>query len=118
MRRLILLLFLFALPASATQYYVRTGGNAACTGTTDADGSSGACAFASPSSCISAMGTSDDCTIHTGTYMGVPPTGRTVNVSGAAFIKHRDGKILEEHTVWDPRELLSAMKIVHLGAGK
>ncbi|WP_258066250.1 ester cyclase [Pseudoclavibacter sp. RFBA6] len=55
---------------------------------------------------------------HTGTFMGVPPTGRTVNVSGAAFIKHRDGKILEEHTVWDPRELLSAMKIVHLGAGK
>jgi steroid delta-isomerase-like uncharacterized protein len=52
---------------------------------------------------------------HTGEFMGVPPTGRTVVVSGAAFIKHADGKILEETTVWDPRDLLSAMKIVHLG---
>ncbi|MFC5931244.1 ester cyclase [Cryobacterium melibiosiphilum] len=52
---------------------------------------------------------------HTGEYMGVPPTGRTVAVSGAAFIKHANGKILEETTVWDPRELLSAMKIMHLG---
>lgn len=53
---------------------------------------------------------------HTGKYMGVPPTGRTVVVSGAAFIRHADGKILTETTVWDPRELLSAMNIVHLSA--
>lgn len=52
---------------------------------------------------------------HTGEFMGVPPTGRTVEVSGAAFIKHRDGKIYEETTVWDPRELLSSMNILHLG---
>jgi steroid delta-isomerase-like uncharacterized protein len=52
---------------------------------------------------------------HTGEYMGVPPTGRTVVVTGAAFIKHADGKIVEETSVWDPRDLLSAMKIVHLG---
>lgn len=55
---------------------------------------------------------------HTGEYMGVPPTGRSVSVTGAAFIKHAFGKILEETTVWDPRELLSSMKIVHLGTAK
>lgn len=53
--------------------------------------------------------------MHTGEFMGVPPTGRKVVVSGAAFIKHADGKILEETTIWDPRELLTSMKIVHLG---
>ena len=54
--------------------------------------------------------------IHTGSFMGVPPTGRKVVVSGAAFIKHADGKITEETSVWDPRDLLNAMKIIHLGA--
>lgn len=54
--------------------------------------------------------------LHTGSFMDVPPTGRKVVVSGAAFIKHADGRILEEHTVWDPRDLLNAIKIVHLGA--
>lgn len=52
---------------------------------------------------------------HTGEYMGVPPTGRTVQVTGASFITHADGRIRSESTVWDPRELLSSMKIVHLG---
>ncbi|MFV0433284.1 MAG: ester cyclase [Leucobacter sp.] len=53
---------------------------------------------------------------HTGDYMGVPPTGRIVSVRGAAFITHADGKILEETSIWDPRDMLSAMKIVHLGS--
>ncbi len=53
--------------------------------------------------------------LHTGTFMGVPPTGRSVSVSGAAFIRHENGKILDETTVWDPRELLSSMNIWHLG---
>lgn len=53
--------------------------------------------------------------IHTGEFMGVPPTGRKVVVRGAAFIRHADGQILEESTVWDPRDLLASMKIVHLG---
>ncbi|WP_240422952.1 ester cyclase [Leucobacter sp. wl10] len=52
---------------------------------------------------------------HTGEYMGVPPTGRTVKVAGASFIKHAHGRILEESTIWDPRDMLSSMKIVHLG---
>ena len=52
---------------------------------------------------------------HTGTYMGVPPTQRTVTVNGASFLRHEDGLITEEWTVWDPRELLSSMNIWHLG---
>ncbi|HKU12388.1 MAG TPA: ester cyclase [Sinomonas sp.] len=52
---------------------------------------------------------------HTGTYMGVPPTQRTVTVSGASFLRHKDGLITEESVVWDPRELLSSMNIWHLG---
>ncbi|WP_202976684.1 ester cyclase [Rothia koreensis] len=52
---------------------------------------------------------------HTGEFMGVPPTGRTVTVMGSSFIKHRDGKLIDESSVWDPRELLSSMRIWHLG---
>ncbi len=52
---------------------------------------------------------------HTGEFMGVPPTGRTVTVSGASFIRYRDGKIASESVVWDPRELLAAVGIWHLG---
>ena len=52
---------------------------------------------------------------HTGEFMGVPPTGRTVTVSGASFISHRDGLITAEAVVWDPREMLSSMSIWHLG---
>lgn len=52
---------------------------------------------------------------HTGEYMGVPPTGRTVTVQGASFISHRDGLITSEAVVWDPREMLSSMSIWHLG---
>ncbi len=52
---------------------------------------------------------------HTGEFMGVPPTGREVIVSGASFIRYADGKITEEDVIWDPREMLSAMSIWHLG---
>lgn len=53
---------------------------------------------------------------HTGEYMGVPPTGRVVSVLGASFIYHQDGKITQEWVVWDPRDMLSAINIWHLGA--
>ncbi|MEX5257983.1 ester cyclase [Kocuria arenosa] len=52
---------------------------------------------------------------HTGTFMGVPPTQRTVTVHGASFLRHREGRITEEWVVWDPREFLSSMQIWHLG---
>jgi len=52
---------------------------------------------------------------HTGEFMGVPPTGRTVTVQGASFISHQDGLITSEAVVWDPRDMLSSMSIWHLG---
>lgn len=52
---------------------------------------------------------------HTGEFMDVPPTGREVIVSGASFIRFEDGKVTDEDVVWDPREMLSAISIVHLG---
>ncbi|MGO3153495.1 MAG: ester cyclase [Galactobacter sp.] len=53
--------------------------------------------------------------VHTGEYMGVPPTGRTVSVVGASFVKFEDGLVVSEAVIWDPREMLSAVGIWHLG---
>ena len=49
--------------------------------------------------------------------MDVPATGRSITVTGASFLRFEDDKIAEEWVVWDPRELLSALGIWHLGAG-
>ena len=49
---------------------------------------------------------------HTGSFMGVPSTDRTVTVYGASFCRFADGLLAEEWVVWDPRELLSAMSIL------
>jgi steroid delta-isomerase-like uncharacterized protein len=49
---------------------------------------------------------------HTGSFMGVPSTERTVTVYGASFCRFADGLLAEEWVVWDPRELLSAMSIL------
>lgn len=54
---------------------------------------------------------------HDGTFMDVPATGRSITVTGASFLQFEDGKITEEWVVWDPRELLSALGIWHLGPG-
>lgn len=54
---------------------------------------------------------------HQGTFMDVPATGRSVTVSGASFLRFEDEKLAEEWVIWDPRELLSALGIWHLGAG-
>lgn len=54
---------------------------------------------------------------HQGTFMDVPATGRNVTVNAASFLRFEDGKLAEEWVVWDPRELLSALGIWHLGAG-
>jgi steroid delta-isomerase-like uncharacterized protein len=48
---------------------------------------------------------------HTGSFMGVPSTDRTVTVYGASFCRFADGLLAEEWVVWDPRELLNAMSI-------
>lgn len=47
--------------------------------------------------------------------MGVPPTHRQVNVSGATFATFQDGVIIHEHVTWDPRALLSALGIITVG---
>ncbi|MFF1831980.1 ester cyclase [Paenarthrobacter sp. NPDC058040] len=54
---------------------------------------------------------------HTGEFMDVPATGRNVTVTGASFLTFFGDKLAEEWVIWDPRELLSALGIWHLGPG-
>jgi steroid delta-isomerase-like uncharacterized protein len=54
---------------------------------------------------------------HQGQFMDVPATGRNVNVTGASFLRFENDKLAEEWVIWDPRELLSALGIWHLGPG-
>lgn len=54
---------------------------------------------------------------HQGEFMDVPPTGRNIAVTGASFLRFDGDKLAEEWVVWDPRELLSALGIWHLGSG-
>ena len=54
---------------------------------------------------------------HQGSFMDVPATGRSITVTGASFLRFENNKIAEEFVVWDPRELLSALGIWHLGPG-
>lgn len=52
---------------------------------------------------------------HTGSFLGVPTTGRSVEVSGATFARFEGDHIAEEHVTWDPRALLSALGIITVG---
>lgn len=53
---------------------------------------------------------------HQHSFLGVPPTGRSVQVAGATFAKFgEDGRIVEEQVTWDPRALLTALGIITLG---
>jgi steroid delta-isomerase-like uncharacterized protein len=54
---------------------------------------------------------------HQGEFMDVPATGRSVTVTGASFLRFESDKLTEEWVIWDPRELLSALGIWHLGDG-
>jgi len=54
---------------------------------------------------------------HQGEFMDVPPTGRAITVTGASFLRFQDEFLAEEWVIWDPRELLSALGIWHLGPG-
>lgn len=54
---------------------------------------------------------------HQGEFMDVPATGRRITVTGASFLQFDGDKLAEEWVIWDPRELLSALGIWHLGAG-
>lgn len=52
---------------------------------------------------------------HTGSFLGVPATNRSVAVNGATFARFRDDRIVEEAVTWDPRALLTALGIVTVG---
>lgn len=52
---------------------------------------------------------------HTNSFLGVPPTKRHVDVSGATFARFEGDRIVEEYVTWDPRALLSALGIIRVG---
>ncbi|MBO8185146.1 ester cyclase [Streptomyces spirodelae] len=52
---------------------------------------------------------------HEGSLMGVPATKRRVEVGGATFARFEEDRIVEEFVTWDPRALLSALGIIHVG---
>ncbi|MER5177536.1 flavin reductase [Streptomyces sp. NPDC002896] len=49
---------------------------------------------------------------HTGTFLGVPPTGKPVEVSGATFARFDGRAVAEEWVTFDSRQLLEALGIV------
>lgn len=52
---------------------------------------------------------------HVNSFLGVPPTGRRVDISGATFARFEQDMVVEEHVTWDPRALLSALGIISVG---
>lgn len=52
---------------------------------------------------------------HEHSFLGVPPTKRRVEVSGATFARFEGDRIAEEFVTWDPRALLSALGIISIG---
>jgi steroid delta-isomerase-like uncharacterized protein len=55
---------------------------------------------------FTAMGT------HTGELMGIPPTGKKVDITGTGFFKMRDGKIAENRVNFDALGLLQQLGVV------
>jgi steroid delta-isomerase-like uncharacterized protein len=54
---------------------------------------------------------------HTGAFLGVPPTGRPVEVSGATFARFSGDTICEEQVTFDSRQLLEALGIITTSQG-
>ncbi|MPY56102.1 ester cyclase [Streptomyces spongiae] len=52
---------------------------------------------------------------HENSFLGVPPTKRHIDVSGATFARFEEDRIVEEYVTWDPRALLSALGIIQVG---
>ncbi|MFP3802119.1 flavin reductase, partial [Paraburkholderia sp. SIMBA_027] len=48
---------------------------------------------------------------HTNEYLGVPPTGLTVQTRGSNILTLENGKILTESVTWDGSELLAGLGI-------
>lgn len=49
---------------------------------------------------------------HTGTFLGVPATGKRVEVSGATFARFTGDTVAEEWVTFDSRQLLEALGII------
>lgn len=49
---------------------------------------------------------------HTGTFFGIPATGRTVNLDGTTIIKMKDGKIAQEQDFFDNMAFMSQLGLV------
>jgi steroid delta-isomerase-like uncharacterized protein len=49
---------------------------------------------------------------HTGVFMGIPATGRTVNIEGSTIAKIVDGKIVEEQDFMDNMSFLKQLGII------
>ena len=43
---------------------------------------------------------------HTGVFMGIPATGRTVNIEGCTIAKIVDGKIVEEWGLYNSKPIV------------
>ena len=52
---------------------------------------------------------------HVNSFLGVPPTKRRVDISGATFARFEGDRIVEEYVTWDPRALLTALGIISVG---
>ena len=56
---------------------------------------------------------------HTGTFFGIPATGKDVDVEGATLVKMRGGKIAEEQDFFDNYEFMKQLgfdKIINMKA--
>jgi len=49
---------------------------------------------------------------HTGSFFGIPATGKTVDIIGCTIVKMRDGKIAEEQDFMDNLEFLRQLGII------
>ncbi len=49
---------------------------------------------------------------HRGELMGIPPTGKSIDVDAISIFRIADGKIAEEWTVWDALGLLQQVEAV------
>ena len=46
---------------------------------------------------------------HTGNFFGIPPTGRKLDLSGVTLVKMKDGKIAQEHDIFDNLSFLKQL---------
>jgi predicted ester cyclase len=45
-------------------------------------------------------------------FMGIPPTGKQVTVSGITISRVKNGKVVEEWSNWDPLGMLQQLGVV------